>query len=370
MRRFALLILGLSGCGDAVGSGRRVVAGVDLDALFAPPTPAEVSAVEDEWRGRDVSTQDVQVAASSPVSLGPTTANLRVVSHTVAGVRHYGAIVVPANAAPASLPILVVGHGGDGGLNVNQLLTLLTLGLGGAADDFVYVTPAFRSEPLVFQGVTYASEGEPSPWDRDVDDALALLNTTIDLTPEADSTRIAVVGFSRGAAVGLLMAIRDPRIAGVVEYFGPADFFGPFVQQVVEEALMGRPRYLPGLTHLDARFIQPLQRGELTIDDVRSELVRRSAVYFASRIPQLQVHHGTADSVVPVGEAERLIQVMRDAGRGAPEFESYLYPGGRHDLLSLPGSTERTIAFLGRVLSGAAAGYAGSSMSSNRSHRW
>jgi hypothetical protein len=150
------------------------------------------------------------------------------------------------------------------------------------------------------------------------------------------------------------MAIRDPRIDVVVEFFGPTDFFGPFVQEVVEEALLGTPRDLPGLAYLDQRFIQPLKDGQLAIGDVRLELVRRSPVYYAQQLPQLQVHHGTADAVVPVGEAERLIEVMSALGRGAPGFEAYLYPDGEHDPLTLDGSIERTLEFLGRLRSAAA----------------
>ncbi len=216
----------------------------------------------------------------------------------------------------------------------------------------MYVAPSFRSEPLTFNTLQYVSGGDPSPWDRDVDDALALLNATLETTPEADPARIGVLGFSRGACVGLLMAIRDPRIDLVVEFFGPTDFFGPFVQEVVEEALRGQPRDLPGLDYLNRTFLQPLKSGELTIEDVRPELLRRSPVYFASHLPQVQVHHGTADDVVPVGEAQRLIEVMQQLGRAPPEFEYYLYFGGGHNPLELPGSIQRALAFLGRLVTG------------------
>lgn len=349
---YALLIPVLSACSDAAGPDDRVVAGVNLAELFAPPTSAEVAAVRDEWTSRDVSARDVEILRSDTVRVGTVTeVTVRVVAHTVGGVRHYGAVVVPSGAASGSLPLLVVGHGGDGGIDIDDALLLLGFGLGDAVDDFVFVVPSFRSEPLVFEGTEYRSEGEPSPWDRDVDDALALLNAAIEITPEADPSRIGVLGFSRGAGVGLLMAIRDPRIDAAVEFFGPTDFFGTFVQDVVEEALLGMPRNLPGLAYLDAQFIQPLRRGELTIQDVRPELIRRSPVYFVDRLPQVQVHHGTADSTVSVSQAERLIEVMRQEGRQAPGFEYFLYPGGGHNPLTLIGSLDRTIAFLRRALS-------------------
>jgi dipeptidyl aminopeptidase/acylaminoacyl peptidase len=342
---WGFVALTLSACGDL--SGPDVVAGVNLDALFAPPTAAEVDATLADWASRDVSARDVAVVDSSVVSLGSSTeVSVRVVSHTVDGLTHFGAIAVPVGAAPGGLPLLLVAHPGDAGIDLDQWLQLLAYGLGGVLSDYVLVIPSFRSEPLVFQGTQYLSAGPASPWDGDVDDALALLNAAIATTPEADGGRIGALGLSRGATVALLAAIRDPRIAAVVEFFGPTDFLGPFVRGIVHDALLGHVVDLPGVAPLTAQFIQPLARGELTVAEVRAQLIRRSPVYFVNRLPAVELHHGTADSIVPVAEAERLTQAMEAAGRTAPAFQSYLYDGGGHDPLTLPGSIDRTVSFL------------------------
>jgi dipeptidyl aminopeptidase/acylaminoacyl peptidase len=286
-------------------------------------------------------------------SYGSQGLHVRIVSHRVGDIVHVGAIATPVGAAPGSLPVLVYSHGGDQGANLDLTLLLLPLLFSADVENFVFVVPSFRSEALVFDGVTYESGGEPSPWDRDVDDALSLLGVTVATTPEADGDRIGVLGFSRGADVGLLMAIRDPRIDAVVEFFGPTDFFGPFAQGVVEDALQGTVRDLPGVPFLNQAYLQPLKEGRVSVGDVRLELLRRSPVYFADLLPDLQVHHGTADEVVPVGEAERLSEVMRGLGRTEPEFEAFIYEGGGHDPLTLPGSLPRVQAFLGRLFPGA-----------------
>jgi dipeptidyl aminopeptidase/acylaminoacyl peptidase len=350
----AILAAALAGCGDVAGP--EVVGGVNLDDLFAPPTAAEVSAALEDWAGRDVSAQDVAPVDSAVVSAGSSLrVRVRIVSHTVDGRTHFGAIVVPAGAAAGSLPLLLVAHPGDTGINLDQTLPLLAFGFGSVLSDYVLVVPSFRSEPLVFQGVPYLSAGSPSPWDGDVDDALALLNAAIATTPEADTTRIGTLGLSRGATVALLAAIRDRRIAAVVEFFGPTDFLGAFVRGIVRDALLGQPADLPGVGALDAQFIQPLARGEVTIPEVRSQLIRRSPVYFVDHLPAVELHHGTADSIVPAAEAERLTQVMQAAGRTAPAFQAYLYDGGGHDPLTLPGSLDRTISFLSMWLATALA---------------
>lgn len=333
----------------------RIVAGIDFAELFAPPLASEVSAILAEWETRDTSSQNVVVEAESTISTGIDQATLRIISHTVGGARHFGAVLVPQGAEAGSLPVLMFLHPGDGGLDIDEALPLLPLLLGGDLGRFVFVAPAFRSEAIRSEEMLFQSEGDPSPWDFDVDDALALLNVVRETTPEADGERVATLGFSRGATVAMLMAARDPRIDSIVAFHGPTDFMGPFAQEIIEEALLGAPRDLAGLETLDNRFLQPLRRSELSIADVRLELVRRSPVYFAERLPDLQVHHGTADDVVPVSEAERLAEVMHGLGRVEPEFEVFLYEGGTHTPLSLGGSIERARSFISRLLSLSAA---------------
>lgn len=350
------LLTVLVACSDG-GTGppeSRVVASVDLDLLFAEPAPAEVEAIAAEWVARSPGAAEVAIEKDTVVTIGDPM-RVRVVSHDVDGVRHYGAIIA-GEGLVGSAPVVVYAHGGDAGASLSDVLQLAFLA--GVATEFVWVVPSFRSESLRLFATTWTSEGPPSPWDHDVDDALSLLDVALQLEPAADEDRIGVLGFSRGGGVAMLIGIRDPRVDRVVEFFGPTDFFGTYVQDVTEEALLGSPRDLPGLAFLDERFIQPLRRGEITIAEVRAELIRRSAVLFAKRLPTLQVHHGDADDVVAVSQAESLIATMSALGRGAPDFEPYIYRGGTHNPLTLPGSIPRVVEFLSALL-GAESGAGG-----------
>lgn len=342
-----IMILGvvLSGC----DSGTDPSDTVDLEALFAPASAAEVASIRAEWSGRTVSAQAVRVEAEISVDLEGVPATMRVVSHEVASVRHMGAIVVPDGAATASLQVMLYGHGGDNGVAMEEVL-LVASAFGELRDRFVWVVPAFRDEALTFGDQTFPSEGPASPWDLDVDDTLALLNVTLELTPEARPDGVGMMGFSRGAGVALLAGIRDARIERIVTYFGPTDFFDTYVQDVVREALDGDLRNLPGMGHLYTNFIEPVQRDQLTIAEVRPELVRRSSVLFAADLPLVQLHHGTADNVVFISQAESLIETMNGLGRTPPAFEAFIYNGGDHNPLSLIGSTSRTVAFLSDLI--------------------
>ena len=306
----------------------------DLDSLFAPPTPAEIAMVEAEWETRMPETRGVEIELDTVVERQSATLRVRILSHTVGGLRHYGAVVTPPDAEPGSLPVLVFTHGGDNGVELREVFLMNAL-LEFEGRGVGLVAPSYRSEPLEFDDRVFVSDGPASPWDRDVDDTMWLLSVAIEAVPELNKERVAVLGISRGAGVGLLAGVRDPRIDAVVEAAGPTDLFDDYAREILEEALAGNVRDLPGVEYLDETLIQPWKRGELTDAQARLELLRRSAAYFVDRLPPVQLHHGTADGVVAVSQAHRLIEAMREAGKGKAEFEAHLYEGAGHSLLDL-----------------------------------
>lgn len=347
LRWILVMVLALAtACGDGgvTAPDDRVVAGVDLDVLFADPTASELAAVESDWVARSTDAVELAVVLDSTLTVDSVPYRIRVVSHQVGSVLHYGAVLA-ADTLTAPAPVLVYAHPGDQGADVDDVVALLPF-LGDAPKGFVWVIPSFRSETLGFGSQSWTSEGPPSPWDRDVDDALALLDVALEVEAQADSTRVGVLGFSRGAGVGLLMSIRDPRVDGVIAFSGPTDFFGPWVQDVVEDALRSTPTDLPGLDVLDESWLQPLARGEASVAEVRSQLIRRSSVLFAGRLSRVQLHHGTADAVVAVSQARALVDAMDALGRGDPDFQAFLYQGGTHNPLSLANSIPRAVEFL------------------------
>ena len=336
---------------DATGSATATALDLEaeLDTLFMAATDAEVAAVRADWAARDISAAGARVELAEPLDLVGSVATLRIVSHTVGGVRHYGAIIEPDSAAEQSLPILAYLHGGDGGVSISDI-QIAAIALGELRDSFVYVIPSFRSEPLEYGDSTWVSEGNSSHWDYDVDDLLALLNVAIETTPAARPDSINLFGGSRGGGVALLAGVRDERIARIVTFFGPTDFFDEWVREIVREAALRMPRRLTGVAHLDSVVVQPYIRRDLTRAETRLELVRRSSVLFAADLPSVQLHHGTIDATVDFSQALAMIEAMEALGRGAPDFEAYIYDGGGHDLFGLNQAIPRAVEFLARAL--------------------
>ena len=358
-RLLPIVLLGLlAGCDQVVDPVEPAadVADIEtkLDDLFAPPTAAEVEAVRADWTRRDVSAAEATIELTESYPLDETPATLRIVSHRVGEVLHYGAILAPDSAAPGSLPILMYLHGGDSGVEVDDI-DLVIFALGELRDNFVYVIPSFRSEPLEYEDREWVSTGPGGHWDYDVDDALALLNVALELTPQAKIEGLSIVGGSRGAGVALLAGIRDERIENIVALFGPTDFFDDWVREIARDAAMGFPRDLPGVAHIDTTFIQPYMRGEIGLAEVRLELVRRSSVLFAEDLPAVQLHHGDADEIVVVSQAHSLIRTMEALGREPPAFEAFIYEGGGHAIFALRGAIPRAVDFLRRALGGESA---------------
>jgi hypothetical protein len=326
----------LSACAARLAPGEARALG---DVLFAPPTQAEMCAVQAEWGRRDTRSHDARVEWSGEGRGGRTI----VFSHTVEGVRHYGAVRIPAgHATMRPLPVLLIAHGGDKGTSGYNFFRT-----GPLATDWVQVLPSFRSERLAVRPTRiYRSQGRPSPWDRDVDDAMALLSTVLQRVPEADSTRIAVLGRSRGGGVALLMAIRDPRVKGVVDFFGPTDFYLPEVRHLADRALRSPIPRIPGAGYLADSVLFALRDGRTTVERARSELLRRSPVYFADRLPPVQIHHGTRDDEVPIVHSQRLMDAFTRIERTAPLWEMHIYPGGGHRPHTLIGARKQAEVWL------------------------
>jgi tetratricopeptide (TPR) repeat protein len=307
-----------------------------LDKVFAPPTASEIKAAEADWARRDLAPKDVREVATGELDLGQTKAKVRIVSHTVHGFKHYGAIIIPEGAKTSKRPVLLDLKGVSPDffpLNLERLMSPKILGE--SQGEFIYVVPSFRGERLQFNGKEYRSEGDPTDsWDGATDDALAFLNAALQMTPQADNDRIAAFGKSRGGALAMLAGIRDTRIKRVVSWSGPADFFklmgegGWWQKEVVSEALLHRAKPEDDGGQFVATFLAAAIAGKKTLADARRLMIQSSALYFAHRLPLTEAYYGVEDGMVHVRNGRELEKVTKNAGK----VTVFYHQAAGHDL--------------------------------------
>lgn len=296
--------------------------GVNFTRLFSEPTPAEIEAIRQEWAERDPGARDAELVASQ----GAEGATFHVVQHTMTDVRtgddftHYGLVRIPDNIAIIDEDVLLVHHGGDIGVDAETAIDYAQLYPDLFANT-IQVFPSYRSEAIRAESIglgNHPSGGSESPWDYDVDDAIALYDAVRELFPTETSDRAASLSFSRGAGVALLQAVRDERILGVTEYYGPTDFFDISMQELADSLLAGSQQalFLPGAEYLLENVLLPLQgpdgeyNPEADYDSARLDVLRRSPAYFTASLPAVQIHHHIDDPVVPFRQALRLDEML------------------------------------------------------------
>lgn len=315
-RLFATLLLGaalLAACdsadpgGDFVPPEDEIVAGINLTALFAPPTLTEQSAVRDAWATRDAGLAARYRFAFVEARPSADGAELRIYRAQAAvgdSVLFHGVVRLPPR--PSSdvrlRPLLLVLPDGDTGTSAT-VLTNGSVPIGALEPDALTLALlAYRGTPLSVDDTTFASEVLQSPYDRDSDDALAFLGFVrgLGLSALVDPARVGVLGLGRGGGTALLTEPRPNPYRIVIDLAGPTDLFLPSFQESVRALLQDRdPGDFPGLDRLAEEIVYPLRDGRITPEQARFELLLRSARYFAVPPPFVLAAHGALDPVVP-----------------------------------------------------------------------
>ncbi len=324
------------------------MAQTDLSALFAPASPAEIAMVGQDWAGRLPTPTNWNVVRTG---VDPATGySVQAVSHEIEGFTHYGGLRFPRLWQPQGrFPVLVLLHGGFDGLTLDFLVNFDQDFPGTAlADSFLIVAPTFRSEPLNGGeplGMRI-SGGEPSPFDRDCDDTMALLTAVLLNIPQADPGYVVVLGGSRGGNVAYHLALRDPRVRRTAIRYAPTDFFMDHVRLSAQERLdTGSTEDSLGRELADL-IAAPWLAGQLTLAQARHSLISWCVLpHLHAEVP-LQIHHGELDVVVPILHSARADSVMTGKGATAPQYAYYVYPQGGHVPDSMLGHEQRVLDYL------------------------
>ena len=308
-----------------------------LSDVFKRPTAAEIRSVENEWNDRDLLPANVAEVKRGELLIDGWKANVKIISYLIHGTRNYGAVIIPKNAAAGCCPVIVNAKGVSPTyfpLELEKIESIRTME--DLKNRFVYVVPSFRGEKMIYDGITYSSDGDRrDALDGATDDTISFLTAALKLTPEADRSRICAFGHSRGGTVAMLTGIRDKRVDCVVNVAGPTDWFyamgteGWTEQELWQEGV--RIHATPSETggqNLE-RFMGRAFDGKATLADVRLNMIASSPLYFAKRLPLSQHHYGIEDVSVPARNGRQLEQTLKR--RPANHFSIYFYPGQGHD---------------------------------------
>jgi alpha-L-fucosidase 2 len=131
-----------------------------------------------------------------------------------------------------------------------------------------------------------------------------------------DTTRIALVGESAGAQLASMAALKPARggaVQAVVALYSPSDLVSlaetsPQIPTSVRQALKGTP------------FADMLMAGLSNLSPIN--FVKRDS-------PPFLLIHGTADTLVPFAQSERMCARIREAGGSC---ELYPVRGGGHGI--------------------------------------
>jgi dipeptidyl aminopeptidase/acylaminoacyl peptidase len=215
-----------------------------------------------------------------------------------------------------------------------------------ARNGFIVIRPDYRGH-ADSEGVASGAYGSPD-YVVDVLNAVA----SIRRFPAADPDRIGMWGHSMGGYITLRSMVIDPEVkAGVIWAGVVASYPDLLTRWRRTPVASGTPTGTPSLRgwrgSLFSVYGSPEQNPEFFASISANS-------YLSELSGPIQLHHGTADTSVPVEFSEILYDQLTRAGVAA---ELYLYEGADHNL-SQPFTTAmlRTIEFFNRYLKDPAAG--------------
>ena len=284
--------------------------------LFAQPTQAELDAVLTDWKSRDLSPADFAVEQTVELTTNGTL--LKIVSFKVSGNKEYGALIVPKSETPLPVRMNILGFS----YNLTAIPFSINLN-DNEGLPFIYAIPALRGQSLslTINGVAYTSpisEGRQcDAFDGAADDAIAFLNVIESTESNADTSRVAASGGSRGATVAFLMSERDKRVKRVLGIAGPTNL------------LELTSKMENDLTY-QCQFLSDLVNETATIAETRHKMIASSPIYFAENLPLSQLHLGKEDKIVPVSQGETLEEKIIDLGI-SDKFQLFVYENRNHE---------------------------------------
>jgi uncharacterized protein len=263
-----------------------------------------------------------------------------VASYQSDGLKIFALLTVPNGAKPASgWPVIIFNHGYIPPTVYRTTERYIAYVDAFARNGYIVFKPDYRGFG--------SSQGQPVSAYYAPDDTVDVLNavTSLQRYPAADPNRIGMWGHSMGGNITLRALVIDPRIkvaviwAGVnATYKNLLENWHPVGGEPVAPSFGGghRQGYL-------AQFGTPEQNPGFW--DSISPMA-----YLADITAPIQLHHGTADTEVPLQFSQTLANDLQAAGK---PVELYTYAGADHNISQgFTLAMARSVAYFDRYLKG------------------
>lgn len=295
-------------------SGDEIVEGINLTELFAEPTASEQAAVRAEWEERDrTRTSRYRFSFVTEVE-GTSNEAFRVYvaeDPDTKSALFYGLVRLPARASGdvARRPLVLVLPDDEELVDTARLTSAALPIRSTEREDYVLALLAYRGQTLRVGETNYLASTDASPYDMDVDDALAFADylRSLGLVILVDENRLGLLGLGRGGSTALLAASRPNPFDLIIDLAGPTDLFLSLFRIRVRTLLRGGTGgSFPAIGVLNEQIVTPLREGSLSLAEARLAMLARSPRYFLSPPPYTIAIHGELDFDVPVEHSRRL----------------------------------------------------------------
>ena len=261
------------------------------------------------------------------------------VSYQSEGLKNYAYMTIPSGSQPATgWPAIVFNHGYIPPEVYRSTERYVAYVDGFARNGYVVFRPDYRGHASS-EGTARGAYGFPD-YTIDVLNAVA----SVKQHPDVDPDRIGMWGHSMGGYIALRSLLTDSDIKAAVIWAGVVASYPDLINN------WRRPNSVPSTVPNAARRwrAQLIERyGEPSETSPFWQSISANS-YLDELTAPIQLHHGTADTSVPVEFSEKLQEQLEAAGQPS---ELYVYPGDDHNLAGQFGlAMQRSIEFFDRYV--------------------
>ena len=287
--------------------------GLPMSDLLKEPSNEELDEIIHEWQMKDFTPKGIQVVYSKKMANGDS---IKVISHLVNGVKHYGAIRIPKNLDIGTAPILMELEGGGTGLDISKLSTLTQGKCRAQKNNFISILPSYRGCILRGEGFCFKSEGYyGDPWVGPAEDAIALLEAVKKIYNKPDNTRVLANGISRGATVALIIGGLTDKLDYIIATSTHTKFLDEYV---IENERVGNS------------FARAFYTPTASADQIRKRIIASSPYYFAAQLPPFDLHQGAKDELTTIWHAKVMENRLLEIGRNSSTYNLFIYEDKGH----------------------------------------